>query len=95
MAPDDEKFHTLVDAAVARAIETYRDQEPRSCALNIDEETHVQEHEFIRGLMKVACKLEKIKWGFLGSMVKTIGGGLIALLVIGALYAVKKHMGSM
>lgn len=87
-----EDLNRLVDDAVARTIKQYRKEQPIDCALKIDKESHAEEHKFIRGLMEVACKLEKIKWGFLGIVVKTIGGVLVAAMVIGLIVLAKQKM---
>jgi len=92
MALKPEDLNDMVDAAVVRAIEQFKKSQPSSCALEIDKKEHSAEHEFVRELMNVACKLEKIKWGFLGTVVKTVGGILVVAVVIGLLVLAKQRM---
>ena len=56
-----------------------------TCFLGIDKERHTREHHFIRGLIKITEKLDNIKWGFFGTMVRAIGLFLLCATVIGVI----------
>lgn len=92
----NEEEESRIAAIVEVTLKQYRNQrDPPSCAIEIDKEQHSKEHQFVQDLMHVACKLEKIKWGLLGSVVKTVGGIAIAALFIGIIYIVKQKTGTL
>ena len=78
----------IIEDAIDRAMERQR-QEATVCKLGIDKEQHDTEHDFLRKLIDLADRLDRIKWGFLGSLVRSIGMLMVAALVIGLIVMAK------
>ena len=64
-----------------------------SCALGIDAKELDEERKFVRTLMDAADRLDNIKWGFLGTMIKSFGLFIIGLIGLGALVWAKSKLG--
>lgn len=72
---------------------TETDRACAECPCPIDDaERHVEEHRFIRGLMRISDKIDTIKWGFIGKMVNGIMWFLFVAMIIGVLFIASKHM---
>jgi len=54
-----------------------------NCSLGLDRDTHYNEHQFINSLMKMSVRLESIKWGLIGTIIRTTGTVIIGLVLLG------------
>ncbi len=79
---DEEKIKEIVSGAVSDAFKEQQMQ-PMVCQLGIDREEHDQSHVFVRSLMEVSGRLDKIKWGFLGAVIKGTGLFVVGILCFG------------
>lgn len=86
---DDFQISKLIDNSVEKAMTA---QKKNRCKINIDEESHSVEHNFVRGLMEVSVRMDNIKWGFWGSVAKNIGTLFITAIVLGLILIAKKYM---
>jgi uncharacterized membrane protein YraQ (UPF0718 family) len=87
---NEEKIAAAIEKAVADAFS--KQPETIVCSLDLNKEIHAEEHQFIRSLMTVADRLEKIKWGFFGSVIRSTGYLVMGLLILGAWVYIKSEL---
>lgn len=79
---DEAKIKEIVAGAVAGEFQKQQAQ-PVSCGLGIDKDKHEKDHQFIDSLLGITERLDKIKWGFLGALLKGAGLFAVGILCLG------------
>ena len=88
---EHDSMHKEDMVAVVREVLEQQRGSVHDCYLGIDKEQHTREHHFIRGMIKITEKLDNIKWGFFGAVVRTIGIFLIGATVIGVVILARER----
>ena len=79
----EEQIEQVIEAVLKK-------QKNFICPIGIDEAQHAIDHNFIRSLITISEKVDKIKWGMLGSVIKTITLSLLAATVVGLVILAKE-----
>lgn len=86
----EEELKAAISAAVEEAFD--KRPEPMLCSLGLDREEHEKQHQFLDSLISASDKLDKIKWGFIGTLIKSTGWFVIGLIGVGAYVWIKAEL---
>lgn len=78
---------------LAKAIADELKNNTSTCALGIDPVELQEERRFVRDLMAIADRFDNIKWGFLGTVIRSVGLAALAIFVLGLGVYIKKKLG--
>lgn len=79
-----------VKEAVAEALKNQA--QPVVCFIGLDRDTHTKEHQFLKSLMAIDEKIDKIKWSLLRDTLKDLRRIFIVCIIIGALWWIKMEL---
>jgi len=87
---EKEEITLIVERAIKKGFESNVVQP--SCSLGIDKDAHDKQHQFLDSLISMSQKLDKIKWGFLGGVIKSVGMVIIGLICLGVVAWAKTEL---
>ena len=86
---DEEETRKVISESIAAEFEKHS---PMACAIGLDKEQHDKDHRFVAYLVEIFNKLDKVKWGFFGGAIRSIGAIAVLALAIGLVVLAKAKL---